>query len=389
MKIDRNIVVLGFVSYFTDMASAMINPIFPIFLVTVLHQGVDKLGIVVAVATFVSYALRLISGYISDRYGVVKPLVVWGYAFSVFSKPLIGLSQDYKSVAVLKAVERLGKALRSAPKDSMIAHYSPKKLTGKTFGFHKTLDIAGELSGTLLLFATLLFFGQDETVIRNIFYATLIPGIIGLILVIFFVEDVPKTPKIEQKSFKLTSNDKKALKDLIFYFLFLLFMFNEAFFTMQAKEVGIAVVLIPLLYVVSTFTQTLTSYISGALVDRFGFSYVMLIAYLCGVVAQLLLWFDKPIFTWIAFMFMGLFTVASLNANRAMIAKVADNRGSVYGIFYASVALLGAIGAVVSGFIWEKLGIESALMYALVGTAAIFLLYVLKRIAEIKSNANS
>lgn len=86
MKIDRNIVVLGFVSYFTDMASAMINPIFPIFLVTVLHQGVDKLGIVVAVATFVSYALRLISGYISDRYGVVKPLVVWGYAFSVFSK---------------------------------------------------------------------------------------------------------------------------------------------------------------------------------------------------------------------------------------------------------------------------------------------------------------
>lgn len=338
----------------------------------------------VAVATFVSYALRLISGYISDRYGVVKPLVVWGYAFSVFSKPLIGLSQDYKSVTVLKAVERLGKALRSAPKDLMIAHYSPKKSTGKTFGFHKTLDISGELSGTLLLFPTLLFWGQDETVMRNIFYATLIPGIIGLILVIFFVQDVPKVPKREQKSFKLTLNDKKALKDLIFYFLFLLFMFNEAFFTMQAKEVGIAVVLIPLLYVVSTFTQTLTSYISGILVDRFGFSNIILIAYFCGVVAQLLLWLDKPVFTWVAFVFMGLFTVASLNANRAMIAKIADNRGSVYGIFYASVALFGAVGAIISGFIWEKLGMGAALLYALIGTVTIVLIYTAKIVVEVK-----
>ena len=160
--IDRNVVMLGWVSFFTDMASAMVNPILPIFVVSVLHQGVDKLGIIVAVATFVSYALRLLSGYISDRYGIVKPLVVGGYALSALSKPLIGFSQGYRSVAALKALERLGKGLRSAPKDLMIAHYSPKEGSGKSFGFHKTLDIAGELSGTLLLFGLLWCLGQNE-----------------------------------------------------------------------------------------------------------------------------------------------------------------------------------------------------------------------------------
>jgi len=90
-KIDTNVVMLGWVSFFTDMASAMINPILPIFVVVTLHEGVDKLGIIVAIATFISYALRLLSGYISDKYGIVKPLVVSGYALSAISKPQRGM----------------------------------------------------------------------------------------------------------------------------------------------------------------------------------------------------------------------------------------------------------------------------------------------------------
>ena len=377
-KIDKNVVALGWVSFFTDMASAMINPILPIFVVLVLHEGIDKLGIIVAVATFVSYALRLLSGYISDRYGIVKPLVVGGYALSALSKPLIGLTHGYKSIAALRATERLGKALRSAPKDAMIAHYSVKKSTGRTFGFHKTLDIGGELSGTLLLFALLWYFGQSEAVMRNIFYATLIPGLIGLVIVLFFVRDIPKKPKRKTLRYRLTDNDKKTVKALAFYFFYLLFMFNEAFFTMQAKSVGIATTLIPMLFVVSTFTQTATSYLSGILTDRFGFGRVMLFAYLCGIAAQGLLWLDRPLFTWIAYAFLGLFTVASLNANRAMIASRADNQASVYGIFYAGVALFGAAGALVSGVIWEHIGIHAALGYALAGTSLTTLFFMMR-----------
>ena len=378
-SIDRNVVMLGWVSFFTDMASAMINPILPIFVVVALHEGVDKLGIIVAVATFVSYALRLLSGYISDRYGIVKPLVVSGYALSALSKPLIGLTHGYKSVAALKAFERLGKALRSAPKDAMIAHYSHKNASGKTFGFHKTLDIAGELSGTILLFGLLWYFGQSEGVMRTIFLATLIPGIIGLILVTFFVKDVPKKPVDPVKTrFALTPLDKSTVKRLLFYFLFIFFMFNEAFFTMQAKEVGIATALIPLLFIVSTLIQTLTSYRLGVLIDKIGADRVLLFAYLSGFAAQVLLWLEIVALTWVAYAFMGLFTVASLNANRAYIAANSDNRGSVYGIFYAGVALSGALGAYVCGMLWEHVGVQSALLFSLLGTAMTGLLFWLR-----------
>ncbi len=371
--------MLGWVSFFTDMASAMIMPILPIFVVVVLEEGMDKLGIIVAISTFASYALRLVSGYISDRYGIVKPLVVGGYAFSALSKPLIGLTQGYKTVAGLQVAERLGKGLRSAPKDVMIVQYSTEDASGKTFGFHKMMDIAGELSGAVILFVLLWYFGQSETVMRNIFYATFIPGIIGLVIVAFFVRDVPKPISHPKQSFTLTQSDKKTIGALFFYFLFLLFVFSPSFFTMQAKAVGIATSVIPLLFVVSSGVQTMSSYLFGILIDHFGVKRVMGFSYVCGVASQGLLMLQSPFFTWIAYAFLGLFTVASLNANRAFIAQSATNKGSVYGVFYAGVALFGALGAYISGLIWEHWNMKSALIYSLAGTLVMTLLFLLMK----------
>ncbi len=375
-KIDRNVVMLGWVSFFTDMASAMINPILPIFVVTILHEGMDKLGIIVAIATFVSYILRLVSGYISDRYGIVKPLVVGGYALSAISKPLIGLTHGYKSIAGLRALERLGKGLRSAPKDLMLAHYGGERSSGRTFGFHKTLDIGGELSGTILLLGLLYFLGESENTIRNIFFATLVPGLVGLFIAVLFVEDIPRKKVRKSRRFILTERDRSTIGSLFFYFFFLLFIFSDAFFTMQAKGVGVATVMIPLLFVVSTGVQTLTSYLFGVWIDRVGTGKILAFAYLCGAAAQGLLYLQKPLFTWLSYAFLGLFTVASLNANRSLIAQRADNRGSVYGLFYAAIALFGAAGAYISGMIWEHFGMHSALLYGLAGTSIMALLFI-------------
>ena len=378
-SVDRNVVMLGWVSFFTDMASAMINPILPIFIVVVLHEGVDKLGFIVALATFVSYALRLFSGYLSDRYGIVKPLVAGGYALSALSKPFIGMTHSYQEVAALKALERLGKGVRSAPKDLMISSYSRSQASGKTFGFHKTMDIAGELSGILILFAVLWYFGQSEQVIRNIFYATLIPGMAGLFIMLFFVRDIPEEKRVSTYTFTLTADDKGTVFSLFFYFIFLLFAFSDAFFVLQARETGIAVVLIPLLFAVSAGIQTLTSYGLGLLIDRIGVKRVLTFAYACGAAAQGLLFLQTPLFTWIAFVFLGLFTVASLNANRAFISQHAKNRGSVYGVFYAGVALFGAMGAYISGMVWEYFGMNAALLLSFLGTLFLLLLFMVRR----------
>lgn len=372
--IDKNVILLGWVSFFTDLASAMINPILPIYVVTILHEGMDKLGIIVAVATFFSYILRIVSGYIADRYGIVKPLVVAGYGISAISKPLIGLTHSYKSIALLKGLERVGKGVRSAPKDLMISKFTKNKAYGKTFGFHKTLDIAGELSGTIILFLLLSYFGSSEKVLRDIFFATIIPGLIGFILVAFFVKDIVREKKDIQK-FKLQKEDIQVIKSLMFYFLYLLFIFDSSFFTMQAKDVGIKIAIIPVLFIVSTATQTLTSYIFGVWIDRFGVNRMLFFAYVSGILAQIFLFLEKPVFTWIAFGFLGLFTVASLNANRAFIAKNAKNQGYVYGIFYAGVAIFGAISALIIGFIWEHFGLTSSVLYSLIGTITITLLF--------------
>ncbi|BCD61004.1 MULTISPECIES: MFS transporter [unclassified Nitratiruptor] len=379
-KIDKNVVVLGWVSFFTDMATAMINPILPIFVVVILHEGVDKLGIIVAVATFVSYALRLLSGYISDRYGIVKPLVVSGYALSALSKPLIGFSHSYKSVAALKGLERLGKALRSAPKDLLIASYSKKRAAGKTFGFHKTLDIAGELTGTLIAFFVLWNLGENEHIFRSIFLFTIIPGLIGFILVAFFVKDIPKKPKKER--FTLTVKDKKVMGVLLFYFWFVFFMWSDAFFAIKAKSVGIAVMLIPLLFAVSTGTQTLTSYLLGIWIDRVGSIKVMSFGYLNAILALIMLWMKNPLFIWFAYALLGLFSVSTLNAIRTYIATKSDNKGSVYGVFYAGVALFGALGAYVCGTIWHSFGMEAAISFSLAGTTLLFLLFLGKMYAR-------
>lgn len=266
--------------------------------------------------------------------------------------------------------------MRSAPKDVMIATYSTKNASGMTFGFHKMLDISGELSGSLLLFALLYYFGQSESVIRNIFFATLLPGAIGLFIMLFFVRDIHKYAQERRLSFSLTRRDWNVVKNLILYFLFVLFMFNEIFFTMQAKEVGITIAVIPLLFVVSTAVQSASSYVIGLWIDRIGVSRVMLYTYISGAAAQALLYLQIPLATWFAYAFLGLFTVASLNANRAYIATHAENRGSVYGIFYAAVAFFAAVGAYLWGIVWEHYGADSALLFSFAGTVALLLLYI-------------
>ncbi|MDD2357864.1 MAG: MFS transporter [Thiovulaceae bacterium] len=377
--INKNVVMLGVVSYFTDFASAMITPILPIFIVTVLHEGMDKLGLIVAVATFISYGLRVISGYIADRFGLVKPLVVGGYILSALSKPLFGFAHDYIAVGMLRSAERFGKGVRSAPKDVLISSYSQKESSGKTFGFHKTLDLAGELSGALFLFLMLYFFGQNETVMRNIFFATLIPGILGVFVVLFFVKDIQKNPqRVQNLSLKLTPNDKQTISELLFYFLFSMFALDSAFFAMEAKSIGIATLIIPLLFIVSTTTQGLTSYYFGILSDKIGVRKVMGFAYISGILSQFFLYLQTPLFTWIAYGFLGLFTVISLNANRSLIAKNADNKGLVFGIFYACVALFGAVGAYIFGVIWQEYGMDISLALSLIFTMCITLAFFIR-----------
>jgi MFS family permease len=235
-NIDKNVIYLGWVSFFTDMASSMITTLLPIFVVYVLKEGVDKLGIIIAVASFISYMFRIIFGYLSDRFEIVKPFVVGGYLLSALSKPLLAYSSSFSSVALLRGVERMGKAIRSASKDSLISSFVKNKAHGKTFGFHKMMDIAGEMSGAIVIFVTFIYFSQSEFVIREIFKLTIIPGLIATFIALFFVKDAPKKSKI--KNIVVNRDDFKLLPILFIYFGFVFFIMSEQFLILRAKDMG-------------------------------------------------------------------------------------------------------------------------------------------------------
>ena len=367
--INRNIIALGFVSFFTDMASSMVTSILPLFIVYTLHEGIDKLGYIVAIATFISYMFRVFFGYLSDKYQVVKPFVVTGYCISAVTKPLLYMSGSWQSVATLRGAERIGKAVRSATKDSLISVYSAGK-SGKTFGFHKTMDIAGELTGSFIVFGLLFFLGESETLFRNIFAFTLIPGLISVVIVLFFVKDVPY--KCKPKSFEL-KQDYGLLPLLFIYFGFVFFIFNDSFFLIKAKEVGIATIYIPLLVVLLNFTQTVLSYFLGIKIDDMGAKKILTLSFAFGILSTVSLYFNCVV---IGFILLGVFIVGSLNALRAYISDHAYNKGTVYGILYGGMALFGALGALVTGLIWEHYSSQSAILFSLLGMSVMFIGYL-------------
>ena len=372
-NIDRNVIVLGWVSFFTDMASSMVTIILPIFVVYVLNEGVDKLGIVIAIATFVSYAFRIFFGYLSDKYQIVKPFVVTGYFISAITQPLLSFSTTFMSVSLLRGVDRLGKAIRSASKDTLISASVKNGAHGKTFGFHKMMDIAGELSGALIIFFIFMFIAKDEAIIRDIFKFTLLPGLIATFLAFFYIKD--KTKIVEEKKSVINKEDYKLLPILFIYFGFVFFIMSEQFFILKAKQDGYGLDIIPLFIIMFTAIQTLVSYYSGVLNDKIGVSKTLLISFVFGMLSIALM----KINLWLAFIFLGFFAVMSINTIRSYISQNAISKSFIFGVLYGGVAVFSAVGAIVVGYVWKIYGFDSVVIFSEVGMLITLLLLLYKR----------
>jgi len=363
-NIDSNIIAMGWVSFFTDMASSMVTTLLPIFVVYVLDESVEKLGYIIAIATFVSYALRIVFGYLSERYGIVKPFILFGYLLSAITKPLLGFANSYGDVAALRSFERVGKAMRSASKDALISYYSQKKAEGKSFGLHKMMDVSGEMFGSVIIVMLFLSVSLDDSLlIRHIFEWTLLPGMLGVLIILFFVKDMKKPPKSHK--LVIVKADYRLLWMLGSYFLFLLFFMSDQYFILHAKSLGMTMVEIPLLVIVSTLTQAVLSYYSGLIIDKTGSKSVLFIASVFGILSLLAL---KNNFIWMAFVLFGIFNVTSLNAMRTYIAVNALSKAFVYGVFYAGIAVFSALGALIVGFIWGDYGFVYAVDFSLGGS---------------------
>ncbi len=375
LKVSPNIFALGWVSFFTDMASAMVKPLIPIYVVIVLNQGMDKLGYVLAITTLVSYLLRWVGGYLSDKFQITKPLLLIGYSLSAITKPLLAYTSSWVSVAAISATERLGKAIRSAPKDMLISASAQQQNQGKAFGLHKTLDIAGETIGGIIAFLLLSWLGQSADLIRTMFELTIIPGIISVLILIFFVKDTvkhshtksTKAPHHSPSNESWSHFDPSLWSWFTVYFLAVFFMLNDAFMVMRGSEIGIGTHWLPLLMVVSALTQTLISYRIGKRLDSQGAQWLLRLSLWAGVLSILLLFFHSPTAIILAFIFQGIFVVGGFNALRSRIGQTTQNKGKAYGLFYLGTAMAMALGNLLIGLLWEQVSVYAVLSLSAIG----------------------
>ncbi|CCO48988.1 putative Permease of the major facilitator superfamily [Vibrio nigripulchritudo SOn1] len=371
----KNVFYLGLVSFFTDAASAMVNPVLPLFLVIVLSTDMQQVGVVLAVTTVVSYLLRFVSGSLSDRFDRNKPMLILGYSISALAKPLFSTVGAWQEVAALKSVERFGKALRAAPKDKLIGLSSKKGKEGKGFGLHKAMDVAGEFSGLAVLLLVMVYFGTSEETFRTLFLFTIIPGLLAVLVLAFWVRDV-KGGVSKKKSTVIKL--EPSLKTPVVTFCFMaMCSFGEAFFLLLGNEQGMSLPTLLTILVVIRASQFGLSFLIININDRLKPVQILSFGYALGLAAMTILYLSPQYLFILAFAVSGIHDLIVVNAIRTHISKFASNKGAAFGMFYLLYAIFSAVGLALVGWLWESYGSQFAILACLIGSACVFIIHLL------------
>lgn len=379
--LNKNIVALGANSFFTDFSTEMILPLLPIFLERFLHATKSEIGVIEGTAEFGVALLIALSGFYSDRLGRRKGITVLGYGLSNLIKPLAFFAQNVTMVAMIRIGDRLAKGIRSAPRDALISASTPQGFSGYVFGFHKMMDGAGALTGSLATFGLLWLLGEEESTFRTVFALSLIPGLIAMSILIFFVTDTPFTPSKERR-FRPSALNSHFYWLVAFQSLFSLFAMNYAFMILKAGDNGLALAMIPLAYALYNLSQAFFAIPIGKLADRIGKSTLLSIVYAAFGFGALFMALGSVWATWVGFCIYGFFAGGFNSLAKAIISDTAplELKATAYGIYYTCVGVATLASLVVGGMIWDHFG--STLLFNLSATSALglsVLLYLLRK----------
>ncbi|MBU0529838.1 MFS transporter [bacterium] len=297
--ITRNIFILGLISLFTDLSSQMVFPLIPLFMVSVLGAGAYAVGIVEGAAETTASLLKVISGYWSDKIKKRKPFILLGYSLSSLTKPLFAFATVWYFVLFFRVIERIGKGLRTAPRDALVAESCDENVRGKAYGFHRAMDGIGSVLGAVLAFLLLPVLGY-----KNIFLFAFIPGLIAVFVILFIKEK--NTPlKKETKTMSIKVSFKELSWNLRLFIIvssiFALGHFGYAFLLLRAKDIGLADNMAILLYVLFYVVYTICAIPSGILSDKIGRKPVLIIGYLIFAITSIGLIFASNLYSLLLF----------------------------------------------------------------------------------------
>ena len=358
--IPRGIWVLGFVSMLMDISSEMVHSLLPMFLVGSLGVSVLVVGLIEGLAEATALIVKVFSGSLSDYLGKRKGLAVLGYALGALSKPLFAISSGAGLVITARLIDRVGKGIRGAPRDALVADIAPPEVRGAAFGLRQSLDTVGAFTGPLLAVGLMLLWAND---FRAVFWVAVIPGLLSVLLLMVGVTeperhaDAPRTNPINRANMRRLSAAYWWVVGI--GAVFTLARFSEAFLVLRAQQLGVGMAWVPLVMVAMNLVYAASAYPFGWLSDRVSHSRLLVAGLLVLILADVVLavstdWVSLLIGVALWGVHMGM--TQGLLATMVADTAPADLRGTAFGLFNLVSGVAMLVASVVAGWLWETQG---------------------------------
>jgi len=393
---SRNVFFLGVVSFLTDVSTEMIFTLVPLFLLNVLRVGMPVIGFIEGVAEGTASLLKVLSGWLSDRLGRRKGLAVFGYSVSTLAKPFLYFATIWGVVAAVRFVDRVGKGIRTSPRDALVADSAPPEEMGKSFGFHRGMDTAGAVIG-LAVAAMVVYVVQrgglelTRDAFQTIVLIGIVPAVLAVLVLLFFVRERGKGADSTGVSCSANGQPSSAVQTKKgFDFRFKLFLAivvvftlgnsSDAFLILRAHNLDFSVPQILLLFVAFNLVYALAALPAGLVSDRLGRKRVIVVGWSIYALAYLGLAVASAAWqVWLLFALYGLYYGVAEGVSRAFVCDLVpvERRGTAYGLYHTAVGLSLLPASLIAGWLWHLIGPEAPFFFGAVMAGAAMLGFLL------------
>ena len=356
-SLPRNVKVLGLASLLNDIAGEMVFPLLPNFLLTILGGNRFYLGIIEGAADSIASLLQLWSGGRSDQVGRRKGFVVFGYSLAAVTRPLIGIVVAPWQLLAIRISDRLGKGVRSSPRDALIADSTDASIRGRAFGFNQAMDHLGAVIGPLIA-AGFLWIWPNE--LRTLFLLTIVPGLLVVVLLAVLLRETPSTaPPKERIHLTLAPFDQNFRRYLLALAVFTLGSSSDAFLLVRASELGVSTMSLPLLWCVFHIVKSSSNLLFGSVVDKFGARPVILIGWFLYAVVYVAFGLATTAWeVWCLFLCYALFYGLTEPAEKTLVAILAgaERKGLAYGWYNCAIGIVTLPASLIFGALYQGFG---------------------------------